>query len=37
LYAHEGREVERFYPLLDERLSIKEKKDIVDDIHEEGF
>jgi hemerythrin-like domain-containing protein len=37
LYAHEGREVEGFYPLLDERLPIKEKKDIVDEINEENF
>ncbi|MFA5071617.1 MAG: hemerythrin domain-containing protein [Candidatus Pacearchaeota archaeon] len=37
LYAHEEREVVGFYPLLDERLPIKEKKNIVDDINEEKF
>lgn len=37
LYAHEGREVEGFYPLLDTRLNDKEKKNIVDDINEEKF
>jgi hemerythrin-like domain-containing protein len=37
LFAHEVREVEGFYPLLDVRLPDKNKKDIVDEINEENF
>ncbi len=29
LFAHEGREIESFYPLLDKRLSDETKKDIL--------
>lgn len=37
LFAHEVREVEGFYPLLDTRLPDKNKKEIVDDINDENF
>ena len=30
LFAHEGREIESFYPLLDSRLSSEKKKEIVE-------
>ncbi len=29
LFAHEGREIQSFYPLLDKRLSIERKRDIL--------
>ena len=37
LYAHEGREVQGFYPLLDMRLSEKDKSTLVNNINEEKF
>ena len=37
LFAHEQREVESFYPLLDNRLLEQNKKKIVDSINEERF
>jgi iron-sulfur cluster repair protein YtfE (RIC family) len=37
LYAHEEREVDGFYPLLDERLPENAKKKIVNEINENKF
>ena len=37
LYAHEEREVDGFYPLLDERLPENAKKNIVREINENKF
>ncbi len=37
LYAHEEREVDGFYPLLDERLPESAKKKIVQEINENKF
>lgn len=34
LFAHEQREVESFYPLLDNRLSVADKKNILEKISE---
>lgn len=34
LFAHEGREIESFYPLLDDRLSDEEKGDIINRVND---
>lgn len=34
LFAHEGREIENFYPLLDNRLSAEDKNDLVQRVND---